>query len=48
MIDGGKDDFGDEDNEIGLDDVDWDRLNNFEYDHLPNDPNPISLDENDY
>ncbi|TXG49418.1 hypothetical protein EZV62_025293 [Acer yangbiense] len=47
LIDGGKDDFGDEDNEIELDDVDGDGLNNFEYDHLPNDPNPISLDEND-
>ncbi|KAK1560546.1 hypothetical protein Q3G72_027925 [Acer saccharum] len=53
LIDGGEgegegeDDFGDEDNEIGFDDVDGfqDGLNNYEYD-LPNDPNPNSVDEN--
>ncbi|KAI9193857.1 hypothetical protein LWI28_000718 [Acer negundo] len=47
LIDEGENDFGDEDNEIGFDDVDGfeDRLNNYEYD-LPNDPNPYSVDEN--
>ncbi|KAK2640975.1 hypothetical protein Ddye_022738 [Dipteronia dyeriana] len=46
LIDEGEDDFGDEDNEIGFDYGDRDGLNNYEYDHLPNDPNHISLDEN--
>ncbi|KAK2641076.1 hypothetical protein Ddye_022839 [Dipteronia dyeriana] len=41
LIDEDEDDFGDEDNEIGFDDVDGyeDGLNNYEYD-LPNDLNP--------
>ncbi|KAK4834132.1 hypothetical protein QYF36_017480 [Acer negundo] len=49
LIDEGEDDFGDEDNEIGFDDADGDGLNNFEYDHLPNDPDPNlnSLDGKD-
>ncbi|KAK1555954.1 hypothetical protein Q3G72_033838 [Acer saccharum] len=32
-----EDDFGVVENEIGFDDIDRDGLNNFEYDHLPND-----------
>ena len=40
-------DCGDKDNEIGFNDVNGDGLNNFEYYHLPNDPSPNSLDEND-
>ncbi|KAK0605404.1 hypothetical protein LWI29_026340 [Acer saccharum] len=46
LIDEGEDDFRDEDNKIGFDDGDKDGLNNYEYYHLLNDPNHISLDEN--
>ena len=36
VIDEYEDDFGVVDNEIGFNDIDGDGLNNFEYDHLPN------------